>query len=77
MGHMYFQGQGVPQDYANAVEWYRKAAEQNDAQALYNLGVMYVQGRGVPKDLAKALEWIRKAAAQGHEGAQKVLQEME
>jgi TPR repeat protein len=33
------EGQGVPQDYAVAVSWYRKAAEQGDADAQVNLGV--------------------------------------
>jgi uncharacterized protein len=28
LGVMYANGQGVPQDYATAVSWYRKAAEQ-------------------------------------------------
>ncbi len=28
---MYSSGEGVPQDYAEAVRWYRKAAEQGDA----------------------------------------------
>src|SRR5277367_6141684 len=33
LGVMYANGQGVPQDYAQAVVWYRKAAEQGDADA--------------------------------------------
>ncbi len=28
LGGMYDEGQGVPQDYAEAVRWYRRAAEQ-------------------------------------------------
>ncbi len=28
LGNMYDKGRGVPQDYAEAVQWYRKAAEQ-------------------------------------------------
>ena len=36
LGLMYDKGQGVRQDYAQAVQWYRKAAEQGDAQAQYN-----------------------------------------
>jgi TPR repeat protein len=35
---MYDNGQGVPQDYATAVRWYRKAAEQGYAKAQFNLG---------------------------------------
>jgi uncharacterized protein len=30
---MYDKGRGVPQDYATAVSWYRKAAEQDYALA--------------------------------------------
>ena len=50
LGAAYYGGQGVAQDYAEAVKWYRKAAEQNDAGAQYNLGVCYANGDGVAKD---------------------------
>lgn len=40
---MYDEGQGVTQDYAEGMKWYRKAAEQGFAKAQYNLGVMYSQ----------------------------------
>ena len=40
LGLMYYNGEGVPQDYAEAVRWFRLAAEQGDADAQYNLGVM-------------------------------------
>ncbi len=52
-------GQGVPQDYAEAVKWYRLAAEQGDAGAQYNLGDMYANGQGVPQDYAEAVKWYR------------------
>ena len=58
-------GQGVPQDYAEAVKWYRLAAEQGYAAAQYNLGVMYDNGQGVPQDYAEAVKWYRLAAEQG------------
>ena len=38
---MYDEGQGVPQDYAEAVKWYRMAADQGNADAQSNLGFMY------------------------------------
>ena len=41
LGVMYDNGDGVPQDYKEAVKWYRLAAEQGDASAQYNLGLMY------------------------------------
>jgi uncharacterized protein len=40
IGQIYDNGRGVPQDYATAVSWFRKAAEQGDATAQFNLGVM-------------------------------------
>ena len=62
---MYAQGQGVPQDYKAAVQWYRRAAEQGDATAQANLGALYYEGRGVPQDNKIALQWFRRAAEQG------------
>ena len=35
-------GEGVEQDFKEAVKWYQKAAEQGFAGAQYNLGAMYV-----------------------------------
>ena len=32
------------------MKWFRKAAEQEDADAQYNLGVCYANGEGVAKD---------------------------
>jgi uncharacterized protein len=67
---MYREGRGVPQDYAAAAAWYRKAADQGDASAQNNLGFMYHRGRGVPQDYAAAAVWYRKAADQGNASAQ-------
>ena len=38
---MYGRGEGVPLDYAEAMRWYRKAAEQGIGSAQHNLGRMY------------------------------------
>jgi uncharacterized protein len=66
LGFMYASGQGVPQDYAEAVKWYRLSAAQGDAMAQSNLGVMYVNGQGVPQDYVQAHMWFNLAAAQGN-----------
>ena len=58
-------GRGVAQDYAEAMRWYRKAADQGNAVAQYNLGGLYENGRGVAQDYAEAMRWYRKAADQG------------
>jgi hypothetical protein len=59
----------VPQDYAHAEIWIRKAAEQGHERAEFNLGMLYYNGQGVPQDDAQAVVWFRKAAAQGNENA--------
>ena len=48
LGAMYAVGTGVTQDHAEAVRWYRLAADQGHANGQYNLGVMYAHGTGVP-----------------------------
>ena len=70
LGTMYSNGRGVPQDYAEAVKWYRKAADQGTVGAQFNLGLMYSAGQGVPQDDAEAVKWYRKAADQGNANAQ-------
>jgi TPR repeat protein len=52
------------------VKWFRKAAEQNVADAQYNLGVCYAIGQGVTEDDAEAVKWFRKAAEQNYADAQ-------
>ena len=63
---MYDNGEGVPENDAEAVKWYRKAADQGYAKAQSNLGVMYDNGEGVPENDAEAVKWYRKAADQGY-----------
>jgi hypothetical protein len=56
-------GEGVARDYAEALTWFRKAAEQGDEQAQYNLGAMYGNGRGVPQDYMRSYFWFSLAAS--------------
>ncbi len=73
---MYRCGEGVKQNYSEAVKWYHKAVEQGLAEAQCNLGFMYEKGRGVPRNLEEARKWYQKAAAQGHERAKEALQRL-
>ena len=57
-------------DHEAAEEWFKKAAEQGDANAQYNLGLMYEYGQGVDKDYLRALNLYQKAAYQGNSDAQ-------
>ena len=72
-GGLYYNGWGAKQDYAEAVKWYRKSAEQGYASAQYMLGFCYYCGDGVKKDYAEAIKWYTKAADQGDASAQKSL----
>ncbi len=47
-------GQGVQQDYGEAVKWFRRAAEQNDSAAQCYLGFCYQTGSGVPQEFGQA-----------------------
>lgn len=66
----YHSGDGVPKDYAEAVKWCSKAAEQGYAVAQNGLGLCYVNGQGVSQDSAEGAKWFRIAAEQGLADAQ-------
>ena len=66
---MYKKGEGVAQDYKEAVKWYTEAAEQGVAFAQSNLGAMYDEGKGVAQDYKSAHMWFNIAAANGYSGA--------
>ena len=70
LGVMYANGRGVPLDDAEAVRWYRLAADQGFDRAQTSLGFYYREGLGVPQDYAEAVRWYRLAAEQGNVGAQ-------
>lgn len=66
LGAMYDTGQGVGQDYAQALAWYRRAAEGGSPIGMFNVGVMYDAGRGVARDPAEAAHWYAEAASKGY-----------
>ena len=70
LGRMYYMGDGVLQDYAQAEFWFRKGAEKGDADSQFMLGGLYHFGQSVPHDEGKAFAWIMKAAQQGHGDAE-------
>jgi TPR repeat protein len=57
LGMLYSHGYGVKQDYAEAIKWYRLAAEAGDRLAQKDLGEMYYNGQGVPQDYLRAYMW--------------------
>ena len=60
---------GVPKDANEALNWYRKAAEQGEPQAQWSVGAdFYFKG-----DYAEAVKWFEKSAAQNYSGGQLML----
>src|SRR5690349_19977542 len=55
----------LDKDYTKAAEAFRRAADQGNVDAQFNLAVMYSKGRGVPQNNQEAAHWYRMAADQG------------
>ena len=68
---MYSEGEGTPQDYAVALRWYRKAADQGFADAQGNPSIMYFHGEGVPQDFVQMHMWANLAASKATGDAHK------
>jgi TPR repeat protein len=66
---MYRMGSGVKQDDAQAMHWYRKAADQGNALGQYNVGLIYERSRSL-HDYKQSALWYNKAAEQGVADAQ-------
>lgn len=76
LGHLFYDGKGVPRDHKKAVKWFRLAAAQHDVNAQYVLGTMYGDGDGVPRDYSETAKWYQLAAEQGDAAAQSELGRM-
>jgi TPR repeat protein len=63
---MYYDGQGVPQNYGAALKWFTKAAEYGHAHAQHTLGLMFYKGQGVSMDKNTANKWWKRASRQGY-----------
>jgi TPR repeat protein len=74
MAVRYHNGEGVPQDDAQAMLWFQLAAEQGNVDAQSHLGAYYWAGRGVPVDLSKAYMWSEIAVAGGDESSKSRLE---
>ncbi|WP_308603966.1 tetratricopeptide repeat protein [uncultured Fibrobacter sp.] len=70
LGTMYLDGDGVQQDYDEALRYLTRAASAGDALAQNSLGYMYGMGKGVERDYYKAVKWYKEAAMQGNATAQ-------
>ena len=67
LGRLYEAGDGVPKDYAQAISYYRLAAEKGLDVGQHNLGVMYDK---VLQNYKEAVKWYRLAAEQNNAESQ-------
>ena len=58
--------QGVEQDRVTSPEWYQRAAEAGDPQAMHWVGEVYRRGLGVLVNMELADEWQDKVIASGY-----------
>lgn len=66
VGTWYYTGKHVPQDYAQAYEWWKKASLKSDVRAIANLGMCYQLGRGVERDSIDAVRLYEKSIKDGN-----------
>lgn len=62
VGAAYDFGKGAPRDGAEAMKWYRMAADRGNAEAQNSVG----SGLQAEKRYEEALPWYEKASVQGH-----------
>ena len=66
LGQMYHTGQGIKQNFPEAMRWLSRAAMSGNAVAANLVGHMYAMGEGTPKDYGSAMHWFLIAANKGN-----------
>ena len=77
VGVMYADGEGVTQSDKKAIKWFRKGAQQGDANAQMHLGLMHANGYGVIADTVQAYVWWSMAKLQGLASASKQINQLQ
>jgi TPR repeat protein len=63
---MSYYGNGVAQDYAEALRLFQLAAAQGHPEALYYVAKCHECGFGVTGNQAEGISWYRRAQAAGY-----------
>jgi TPR repeat protein len=69
LGSLYAEGKLVPNDFAEATNWFNKAGEQGHGEALYFLGIIHARGFDTSSDITQGYIWFCLAAKTGFESA--------
>lgn len=74
LGCIFRDGNGVPQDYSEAMKWYKLASNQGHKKAQYEMAVLFENGKGIPKDYryakGSAKKYYYRSAKKGYALAQ-------
>lgn len=63
---LYAHGEGVAQDYTEAMAWLKKAIDKGNVDAMFNMGLMVENGMGTKPNDYDALYWYQQAAQEDH-----------
>lgn len=66
-------GDGLPENDAEALKWYKKAADSGHPKAAMTMARLYFTGEGMEQDDAKGAEWMMRAAESGDPYAQALM----
>ncbi|HMC73584.1 MAG TPA: tetratricopeptide repeat protein [Terriglobales bacterium] len=76
LGLKLLQGDGVPPNEADAITWFRQAAQRGNPSAEFQLGTAYMLGRGVRQDSVEGYTWLTLASKNGDTQAEQSLREL-
>ena len=77
LGLKYYFGEDLPQDYAKALDWFRRAARKGHNGGNFYMFQLHRLGQGTKVDHKRAFSYLRKSAADGHPFATYYLGDME
>ena len=70
LASFYEEGIATSQNYTEALKWYEIAADNNNSDAMNNLGLMYQNGKGISNpDFSAAAKWYTRGAEMGNPSA--------
>lgn len=64
IGMMYLRGEGVEQNFATALTWFKRGLANGDSLCQHEIGLMYLHGYGVTQDAYRASTYFKAAAEQ-------------
>ena len=56
LGELYANALGAKRDYGKAIQWYQRATDLGDREAMFALAMLRIGGRGGPPDRASGCQ---------------------